>query len=86
MVRNSDIGGANGCPNGLWNMVYSGVQGAPAPVFSGLCQQNTVLTSSTVTQEEPFLYTSGGNYEVFVPAVQHNSSGPSWASGSDAGS
>ena len=27
MVRNSEIGGANGCPNGLWNMVYSGVTG-----------------------------------------------------------
>ncbi len=29
MVRNSAIGGAAGCPKGLWNMVYSGVQGAP---------------------------------------------------------
>src|ERR1700733_12306889 len=38
MVRNSSIGGANGCPNGLWNMVYSGVQGAPSPVFTGQCQ------------------------------------------------
>ena len=28
IVRNSSIGGASGCPNGLWNMVYSGVQGA----------------------------------------------------------
>ncbi len=37
MVRNSTIGGANGCPQGLWNMVYSGVQGAPAPVFTGQC-------------------------------------------------
>jgi hypothetical protein len=87
MVRNSDIGGANGCPNGLWNMVYSGVQGAPAAVFSGLCQQNTVLPESPVTEEAPFLYTdAGGGYEVFVPAVQHNSSGPSWASGTEAGS
>ncbi len=86
MVRNSYIGAANGCPNGLWNMVYSGVQGAPPPVFSGQCQQNTVLTSSPTTEEEPFLYTdAGGNYEVFVPAVQHGSSGPSWASGSEAG-
>jgi hypothetical protein len=80
MVRNSDIGGANGCPNGLWNMVYSGVQGAPAPVFTGQCQQNTVLSTSPATAEEPFLYTdSGGNYNVFVPAVQNDSSGPSWA-------
>ncbi len=86
MVRNSAIGGANGCPQGLWNMVYSGVQGAPAPVFTGQCEQNTVLSSSPVTQEEPFLYTdAGGNYDVFVPAVQHGSSGPSWASGQDVG-
>ncbi len=86
MVRNSAIGGAAGCPNGLWNMVYSGVQGAPAPVFTGQCQQNTVLAASPVTEEEPFLFTdSGGNYNVFVPAVQHGSSGPSWAGGQEAG-
>jgi hypothetical protein len=86
MVRNSTIGGAAGCPQGLWNMVYSGVQGAPAPVFAGQCEQNTVLSASPVTEEEPFLYTdSGGNFRVFVPAVQHGSSGPSWASGSEAG-
>lgn len=86
LVRNSAIGGAAGCPNGLWNMVYSGVQGAPAPVFTGQCQQNTVLAASPVTEEEPFLFTdSGGNYNVFVPAVQHGSSGPSWAGGRGAG-
>jgi hypothetical protein len=86
MVRNSDIGGTAGCPNGLWNMDYSGVQGAPAPVFTGSCQQNTVLAASPVTEEEPFLYTdSSGHYRVFVPAVQHSSSGPSWAGGSEAG-
>jgi hypothetical protein len=86
MVRNSKIGGANGCPQGLWNMVYSGVDGAPAPVFTGQCEQNTVLSASPVTEEEPFLYTdSQGNYNVFVPAVQDNSSGPSWASGTEAG-
>jgi hypothetical protein len=86
LVRNSDIGGAAGCPQGLWNMVYSGVEGAPAPVFSGSCEQNTVLPASPVTEEEPFLDTdSRGRYDVFVPAVQHNSSGPSWASGQEAG-
>ena len=86
MVRNSQIGGANGCPQGLWNMVYSGVEGAPAPVFTGTCEQNTVLPASPVTAEEPFLYTdSQGTDQVFVPAVQHGSSGPSWASGSEAG-
>ncbi len=86
MVRNSEIGGANGCPNGLWNMVYSGVEGAPAPVFTGQCQQNTVLATSPVTEEVPFLYAgSSGGLNVFLPAVQRNTSGPSWASGSEAG-
>ena len=60
MVRNSDIGGANGCPNGLWNKVLLRRQGAPPAVFSGQCQQNTVLASSPVTEEEPFLYTDAG--------------------------
>jgi hypothetical protein len=50
MVRNSSIGGASGCPDGLWNMVYFGVKGAPAPVFTGQCEQNTVLASSPVTE------------------------------------
>ena len=87
MVRNSSIGGANGCPNGLWNMVYSGVNGAPAPAFSGQCQQNTVLAASPVTREEPFLYQdSSGADRVFVPAVQTDSSGTSWSSGTEAGS
>jgi hypothetical protein len=86
LVRNSSIGGTTGCPNGLWNMVYSGVKGAPAPVFTGQCQQNTVLSTSPVTEEEPFLYTgTGGGYRVFVPAVKTHSSGTSWSGGSEAG-
>jgi hypothetical protein len=89
LVRNSDIGGANGCGTpglGLWNWVFSGVEGAPAPAFGGQCDQVTDLSASPVTEEEPFLYTdSQGNFNVFVPAVQDNSSGPSWASGSEAG-
>ena len=85
-VRNSSIGGANGCPQGLWNMVYSGVQGAPAAVFTGKCEQNTVLAASPVTNEEPFLYAdSTGAFRVFVPAAQTNSSGTSWSSGTEAG-
>jgi hypothetical protein len=87
MVRNSSIGGTNGCPGGLWNMVYSGVEGAPAAVFTGQCEQNTVLAASPVTEEEPFLYQdASGNNRVFVPAVQTDSTGPSWSSGTEAGS
>jgi len=86
MVRNSKIGGAVGCPNGLWDNVFSGVVSAPAPVFTGTCQQNTVVASSPVTEEQPFLYTdSSGGWNVFVPAVQHNSVGPNFLSGVEAG-
>ena len=89
MVRNSSIGGSNGCApgnGGLWNMVYSGVGGAPAAAFGGQCDQNTVLATSPVTEEQPFLYTdASGTSNVFVPAVQTNSSGTSWASGTEAG-
>jgi hypothetical protein len=85
LVRNSKIGGTTACPNGLWNMVYSGVKGAPAQVFTGQCQQNTVLSTSPVTEEEPFLYSGTGGYRVFVPAVKTRSSGTSWAGGSEAG-
>jgi hypothetical protein len=86
MVRNDSIGGANGCPGGLWNDVYSGVVGAPAPVFTGQCEQNTVLAASPVTEEEPFLYqNASGGYQVFIPALQHSTTGASWASGTEAG-
>ena len=89
MVRNSSIGGSNGCApgnGGLWNMVYSGVTGAPAAAFGGQCDQNTVLAASPVTEEEPFLTAgAGGAYNVFVPAAQTGTSGPSWAGGSEAG-
>jgi hypothetical protein len=84
LTRNSDIGSSS---NSVWNMVFSGVNGAPAPVFTGNGNQYTVVAKSPVTEEEPFLYTNseGNNYRVFVPAVQHNSVGPSWASGTEAG-
>ncbi len=49
--------------------------------------QVTALPQSPVTAEEPFLSTnSSGNFSVFVPSVQQNSSGPNFVSGSEAGS
>jgi hypothetical protein len=49
-------------------------------------QQITELPQSPVTEEEPFLYTgSDGSWNVFVPAVQHNSTGPNFLSGNEAG-
>jgi len=84
LVRNSGI---DDWTNSVWNQVFSGDVGAPAQSFGVTAgTQYTTLPASPVTEEEPFLYTgSPGSYRVFVPAVQHNSSGPSWASGTEAG-
>jgi hypothetical protein len=47
----------------------------------------TTLAASPVTREEPYLYLdSNGNYNVFVPAVQRNTSGASWAAAATPGS
>ena len=60
--------------------------GAPAPAFSGQCEQNTVLPSSPVSEEEPFLTAgAGGAYRVFVPSLRASATGTSWASGTEAG-
>jgi hypothetical protein len=84
LVRNTDI---DGWSNGVWNQVFAGDPGAPATEFhNGGGNQYTTLATNSVTQEEPFLYQdSQGNFRVFVPAVQHDSSGPAWGSGTEAG-
>ena len=83
LVRNTDI---DGWSNGVWNQVFAGDVGAPATNFTPGVQYTTVATSP-VTEEEPFLYQdSQGNFRVFVPAVQHDSVGPAWGSGTEAGS
>lgn len=86
IVRNSQI---DGWTNGVWNQVFSGVIGAPAQCFpaqSSCGGPYTTIASSPVTREEPYLYVdSKGNYNVFLPAVQRNSAGTSWASGTTQG-
>jgi hypothetical protein len=83
MTRNSDL---DHWSNSVWNQVFCGDNGAPPQDFVMGGNQYTTLASCPVTEEEPFLYTdSQGGYNVFVPAVQRNSAGPSWASGTAAG-
>jgi hypothetical protein len=83
IARNSNI---DNWTNSVWNQVFAGDVGAPAPEFLGNGKQVTTLATSPVTQEEPFLQVGGdGKYSVFVPAVQVNSVGPSWTSGTTAG-
>jgi len=87
LVRDSSIGGWS---NGVWNQVFSGVVGAPPQSFSTTPYNPppyTTLANSPVTREKPFLYVdSSGNYNVFVPALRHDSVGTTWANGPAAGS
>jgi len=77
-TRNSTLGSAS---NGVWNMVYSGVQGAPAANYP--TNKNTVLPTTPISREKPFLYVDGsGNFDVFVPTPTTNSTGTTWASAS----
>src|SRR5271165_3126765 len=87
ITRNSNI---DGWTNGVWNQVFSGVVGAPAQCFPQAAPCSgpyTTLATSPVTREEPYLYVySDGNYNVFIPAVQRNSVGASWAADATRGS
>jgi hypothetical protein len=79
-TRNSSIGSWSG---NLWNMVFSGVSGAPAQSNPfGTSDSYTTLATTPVSREKPFLYLdSSGNYWVFSPALRTNSSGTSWSGG-----
>lgn len=87
LVRNSNL---DGWTNGVWNQVFSGVVGAPAECFPSQASCGgpyTTLATSPVTREAPYLYVDAqGRYSVFVPSVQHNSLGTTWASGTTSGS
>ncbi|WP_405003309.1 discoidin domain-containing protein [Kitasatospora purpeofusca] len=72
-TRDSAIGGFS---NGVWNQVFSGVQGAPAQSFPN--PPYTTLDTTPVSREKPFLYLDGNEYRVFVPAKRTNARGVSW--------
>ena len=82
LVRDSSVGSWT---NGVWNQVFSGVVGAPAPCFPAqtVCGgPYTTLATSPVSREAPYLYVdSGGKYKVFVPSARRNASGTTWAAG-----
>jgi hypothetical protein len=89
ITRNSSL---DGWTNGVWNQVFCGDPGAPAQSFaansgdSGGPAPYTTLATCPTTREEPYLYTdSAGDYEVFIPSAQTDSSGPSWAGGGTPG-
>jgi len=76
-TRNSSLGSWTG---GVWNMVFSGVTGAPEPSYPS--PPETVLATTPVSREKPFLYVDqNGKFNVYSPSVQRNSTGTTWANG-----
>ena len=82
ITRDSSL---DGWSNAVWNQVFCGDPGAPAQSFaansgdSGGPSSYTTLANCPVTEEEPYLYTdASGNFNVFVPSLRTNSSGPTW--------
>ncbi|RKP57302.1 fibronectin type III domain-containing protein [Cohnella endophytica] len=66
--------------NGVWNMVFVGDTNTPAGVFPD--PPYTVVPQTPVIREKPYLYVdNAGQYNVFVPALQTNTQGASWANG-----
>jgi hypothetical protein len=80
-TQDSNLGSWSGS---VWNMVFSGVSGAPAQSFPN--PPMTTLATTPVSRDVPYLYVdSAGNYHVFLPSLRTNASGPSWNSGSTPG-
>jgi hypothetical protein len=75
--RDSNFGSWSGS---VWNMVFSGVNGAPAQSFPS--PPMTTLATTPASRDVPYLYVdSSGNYHVFEPSLRTSASGPSWANG-----
>ncbi|MFI2236047.1 coagulation factor 5/8 type domain-containing protein [Streptomyces chrestomyceticus] len=79
-TRDSAVGG---WLNGVWNMVFSGVEGAPAQSFPD--PPYTTLRTTPVSREKPFLYLDGAEYKVFLPALRTDARGTTWGSGTPKG-
>ncbi|MET4583652.1 hypothetical protein ABIE21_003178 [Conyzicola nivalis] len=79
--RDSEFGSWDGSS---WNMVFSGVRGAPPQTFPN--PPFTVLDATPVSREKPFLYVDDdGAYRVFLPDPRWDSAGASWTGGETAG-
>jgi hypothetical protein len=76
-TRNSQIGSWRG---GVWNMVFSGVMGAPTAQWPGA--PYSVLPNTPTEQEKPYLFVDAtGAFSVRVPALRTGTAGTSWSSG-----
>ncbi|MFG2888524.1 coagulation factor 5/8 type domain-containing protein [Streptomyces sp. NPDC048248] len=79
-TRDSSVGSWS---NAVWNMVFSGVEGAPGQSFPD--PPYTTLDSTPVSREKPFLYLDGSDYKVFLPEKRTNARGTTWGNGTARG-
>src|SRR5947208_1169690 len=81
LVQNSNV---DLWTNAVWNQVFAGVQGAPAQSFPS--PPYTTLATNPASREKPFLTVdSTGHFNVYVPDVQRDGSGTTWAVGQTPG-
>jgi hypothetical protein len=82
LTRNTVVGGWS---NGVWNQVFSGVEGAPDDAaFPN--PPYTTLDETPVSREKPYLFVEAdGRYAVRVPEAQSDSRGITWADGETPG-
>jgi hypothetical protein len=70
----------SGWTNAVWNMVFVGCVNTPEGKFPNPAY--TVVDRTPVIREKPYLSVNdSGEYRVFVPALQANTRGVSWAGG-----
>ncbi|MFQ1000719.1 hypothetical protein [Modestobacter sp. SSW1-42] len=82
LTRNSTI---TSWSNGVWNQVFSGVEGAPGEAGFPTPPYTTV-ENTPVSREKPYLFVDAkGAWQVRVPAAQTNTRGVSWDEGTTAG-
>ncbi|GAA2256905.1 hypothetical protein GCM10010415_17690 [Streptomyces atrovirens] len=79
-TRDSAVGGWT---NAVWNMVFSGVEGAPAQSFPD--PPYTTLDRTPISREKPFLYLDGDQYRVFLPSLRTDARGVTWGNGTPRG-
>ncbi|WP_374945875.1 discoidin domain-containing protein [Agreia sp.] len=80
LSRDSSFGSWEGS---VWNMVFSGVEGSPPPSFPN--PSHTVLDTSPLVREKPYLYWAGDDFAVFVPDLATDARGTTWEGGQTPG-
>ncbi len=77
LSRNSKWGSWS---NAVWNMVFVGCENTPPATFPD--PPYTIIDKTPIIREKPYLYMDdAGKYCVFVPALETNTRGVTWANG-----